>query len=81
MAKSKKNDAAEAAQELNPKPGQTFVAGKKQYKYVLPKFNIPGIGLRTALEASTDETKYDELGGMTINEYLINVGSSVVTEA
>jgi hypothetical protein len=81
MAKAKKNDAAEAAQQIDPKPGHTFKLDKKQFKYVLPKFIIPGIGLRTALEACTDDTQYDELDGKTINEHLVSIGSGVVTEA
>jgi hypothetical protein len=81
MAKAKKIDAAEAAQEIDPKAGHTFKLDKKQYRYVLPKFVMPGIGVRTALEACTDDTKYDELGGKTLNEYLVEVKSSVVEEA
>lgn len=81
MAKAKKNNAAEAAQEIEPKAGHTFKLDKKQYKYVLPKFNVSGIGIITALEACTDDTKYEELGGKTLNEYLVEVKSSVVAEA
>lgn len=81
MAKAKKIDAAKAAQEIDPKAGHTFKLDKKQYKYVLPKFILPGIGERTALEACSDDTKYNELGGKTTNEFLVEVKSSVVAEA
>jgi hypothetical protein len=81
MAKAKTNDAAEAAQQIDPKAGHTFKLGKVQYKYVLPKFIIPGVGLRTALEACSDDTKYPELGGQTINEYLVEVKSGCIAES
>lgn len=77
MAKIKK---AESKQE-NPAAGQGFKVGDKAYQYVIAKFQIPGIGERTALEAATDDTQYDELGGKTINEYLVQVGSGVISEA
>jgi hypothetical protein len=79
-ATNKKNDAAEAAQDIRPTAGQPFKLGKKEFKYVIPQFIVPGIGKRTSLEACTDDTQYEELGGKTINEYLVENGSGAVAE-
>lgn len=79
MAKQKKSatDSAEAAQDVSPVSGHTFKLGGKTYKYVIAKFSLP-CGIRTALEAATDDTVYEELGNKTINEYVL--GSSAVEE-
>jgi hypothetical protein len=88
MAKSKHdnpaaliNDAVTAAQEIKPAAGHSFKLGKKSYQYVYPQLELPKIGVRTALEAASDDTQYEELGGKTINEYLVEIGSGAVTEA
>lgn len=80
-SKPKVADAAEAAQDEKPKAGQSFKVGEKSFKFSLAKFIIPGLGERTSLEASTDDTKYDELGEHTICEYLVSIGSGVIEEA
>jgi hypothetical protein len=77
----KPSDAAEAAQVEAPKAGRKFKVGDKEFVYILPKFRIPGIGERTSLEAATDDTKYEELGGQTINEFLVSVKAGVIEEA
>jgi hypothetical protein len=74
-------DAAEAAQVEAPKAGQKFSVVDKEFVYILPKFRIPGIGERTSLEAATDDTKYEELDGKTINEFLVSVKAGVIEEA
>jgi hypothetical protein len=86
MAKAKKApkpaaDVAEAAQAEAPKAGQKFTVDEKDYVYAIAKFNVPGIGERTSLEASTDDTQYEELGGKTINEFLVSVKAGVIEEA
>lgn len=74
-------DAAEAAQVEAPKAGQKFKVEDKEFVYILPKFIVPGIGERTSLEAATDDTKYEQLGGKTINEYLVSEKAGVIEEA
>lgn len=82
MAKVKKaeNAQTEETQEL-PVAGQKFTVGGKAFKYVVAKFHVSGLGDRTALEASSDDTQYEELGGKTINEYLVEIGAAVISEA
>jgi hypothetical protein len=81
MAKSKKSklDSVEAAQDLSPASGHEFKVGDKKFKYVIGKFSLP-CGERTALEAATDDTVYEELGNATINEYMVKLGSGCVEE-
>lgn len=81
IQKSKVFDAAEAAQEIKPviAPDQFKIDGKT-YTYAMPKINISGIGIRTALECILDKEVYAELGGMTINAYLVSIGSGAVKE-
>jgi hypothetical protein len=74
-------DAATAAQEKKPVlPPDQFKIGSKTFTYAIPRLNIPGIGVRTALEAILDEQKHDELGGLSINEFLVSIGSGAVKE-
>ena len=74
-------DQAEAAQEIKPvvAPDQFKVDGKA-YTYAMPKINLPGVGIRTALECILDKESYAELGGKTINEFLVSIGSGAVKE-
>lgn len=74
-------DVAKAAQAEAPKAGQKFKVDDRDFVYVIAKFNVPGIGERTSLEASTDDTLYPELGDKTINEFLVAVGAGVIEEA
>ncbi len=82
MAKAQKpKDAAEAAQEKQPvTPPDQFTVSGKTFAYVMPRINIPGIGIRTALEAILDKEKHEALGGMTVNEFLVSIGSGAVKE-
>jgi hypothetical protein len=73
-------DAVSAAQDIKPASGHSFKLEKKSFQYILPQFIIPGIGKRTALEACSDDTVYTELGGKTINEFLVSIGSGAVKE-
>lgn len=74
-------DAAEAAQEKKPTlPEKGFKVDGKSYLYKVAKFSIPGVGERTAKEALDDKEKYESLGGLTINEYLVCINSQIVEE-
>lgn len=80
MAKKPK-DAAEAAQEKKAVvPPDQFKVGGKTFTYVMPRINIPGIGVRTSLEAILDKEAYAELDGKTINEHLVSIGSGAIKE-
>ncbi len=84
MAKASKPsiDAAEAAQAQKPVlPTDTFKVGKTEYRFVVPKFHIPDVGIRTAYEALLDKEPYEALSGKSICEYLVSVKSQVVEEA
>jgi hypothetical protein len=87
MAKSKHDkpaattDAVTAAQDIKPAAGHSFKLGKQSYQYVYPQIELPKIGIRTALEAASDDTQYEELGGKTINEFLVAIGSGAVAES
>jgi hypothetical protein len=86
MAKASKpkiseiNDAVTAAQDVKPVGGHSFKLDKKSYRYIMPQFIIPGVGKRTALEACSDDTIYAELGGKTINQHLVEIGSGAIAE-
>ncbi len=83
MAKASKPsiDAAEAAQAQKPVlPLETFSVGKTKYRFKAPKFQIPGVGTRTAYEALLDKVPYEALEGKTICEYLVSVKSQIVEE-
>lgn len=84
MAKASKpavTDAAEAAQAEAPKAGQKFKVDGKEFKFGIAKFIVPGIGELTALEAASNDEKHEALGGKTIFEYLVSIGSGVIEEA
>lgn len=80
MAKANK-PKADAAQYEAPKAGHHFEVGGSKYQYSLAKFIVPGLGIITALEAATDDTKYNELGGITINEYMVSIKAGAIEEA
>ncbi len=83
MAKASKpkTDAAEAAQDQKPVlPLETFSVEEVKYRFKVPKFHIPGIGVRTAYEALLDKDPYEALEGKTICEYLVSVKSQIVEE-
>lgn len=74
-------DAAQAAQDKKPVlPADQFKIGSKTFSYCVPRINIPGVGIRTALEAILDKELYPELDGKTINEFLVSIGSGAVKE-
>lgn len=78
MAKSKKpasaapDGAAEAIETkatLPALPDETFQADGVEYKFVVPKFNIPGLGVFTAYEALLNDEAL---------AYLVEVQSGVI---
>jgi len=74
-------DAATAAQDKKPvTPPDQFKVGGKSYTYAMPRINVPGVGIRTALEAILDAEEHEALGGKTVNEFLVSIGSGAVKE-
>jgi hypothetical protein len=82
MAKAtKKFDAADSAQDIKPVvPNDSFKANGKAYRFLYPKLDIPGIGIRTSLECLLDNEKHIPLGNMTIGEYLVSIKSGSIEE-
>jgi hypothetical protein len=81
MEEAKETDAASAAQESKAVAvPDTFKVGDNKYQFVYPLIDIPGIGIRTSLECVTDEEAHEALGGLTIVEHLVKIGSGAVAE-
>lgn len=82
MAKAVKTKASvEAAQDIPAAATDTFKVKGKTYKFTMGKLNIPGVGIRTALEMLLDKETYPELGGLTITEWLVDISSGAIIES